>query len=676
LLTLALTCLSLRFEAARYKKLLIVEERMKAALTLGAALLASVVVVPSVARAGNFYVFGDSLVDDGNIPKLTGLDYPPPPYYHNEFSNGPVWAQYVPGLLGLGFSAANDYGVGGAFAGPLSVGGATFNNLENLPPPTGEGFATPLPSFLEEVQSFAATGTRLSNSDVVGIWVGANDYFAALGLVDAGLANPAVIIPATVATVATQTAQGIEELSGLGARRFIVFTLPPLGDTPLFNTSGAATIAAADAISQAHGEALALTMEDLHYTQGTNVILINQTQLFSELLADPALYGKTNVTAACLYTPSCVTAGTAAQNQYLFWDDVHPTTGTHLLIAEYAANAVNAVADLAAPAQMAAAAAGAFASALNARLDGLRSGAQGFALNVPSQGMVAQLGSDDASGPPAVGHLSGFFTGNYDYGNRNAQGANNAFNYSIGTFAAGLDDRVMDSVVVGAALGYGDESGTATGGTKLSANAYQFGFYAALVQPDYYMNLKLAVGFDDFRNTRPGVVAGNIVAKPGGATYDFGGDFGYLLHCGELTYGPVAGLDVTDSHVAAYTETGDPALTQSVNAQDDQVAVLDAGAQAATTVSLGNAVLKPHLSATLDDVVSGNGGNFDSVFTDEPLVPLTTSYGKQTRYFAVIGGGLSASLSETLSLAADFSTTVAKADGEDHEFSAALRYAF
>jgi hypothetical protein len=113
-----------------------------------------------------------------------------------------------------------------------------------------------------------------------------------------------------------------------------------------------------------------------------------------------------------------------------------------------------------------------------------------------------------------------------------------------------------------------------------------------------------------------------------------------------------------------------------VNAQDDQVAVLDAGAQAATTVSLGNAVLKPHLSATLDDVVSGNGGNFDSVFTDEPLVPLTTSYGKQTRYFAVIGGGLSASLSETLSLAADFSTTVAKADGEDHEFSAALRYAF
>ncbi len=649
---------------------------MKASLTLGAALLASVAAWPLAARAGNFYVFGDSLVDNGNIPKLTGLDYPPPPYYENHFSNGPVWAEYFPGLTGLGFVPGNDYGVGGAFSGPLSVLGTTVNNLENLPPPTGVGFTTPLPSFLEEVQSFAATGTRLSDSDVVGIWVGANDYFAALGLVDAGYANPAVIIPSTVQTVATQTAAGIEELSGLGARRFIVFTLPPLGDTPLFNTSGAATIAAADAISAAHGQALAETMEYLHYTQGTNVILINQTQLFSELLANPALYGKTNVTDACIDTLSCVTASAAAQNQYLFWDSVHPTTGTHLLIAEYAASAVNAVADLAAPAQMAAAGAGAFASALNARLEGLRSGAQGFALNLPQQGMVAQLGSDDASGPPVVGHLSGFFTGNYAYGNRNAVGANNAFNYSIGTFAAGVDDRVMESVVVGAAIGYGDESGTATGGAKLSANAYQLGGYAAFLQPNYYLNLKLAVGFDNFRNTRPGVVAGSIVAKPAGATYNFGGDFGYLLHDGGLVYGPVAGLDATDSHIAAYTETGDPALTQLVNAQDEQAVVLDAGAQAATTITLGSAELKPHLSATLDDLVSGNGGNFDSVFTDEPLVPLTTTYGKQTRYWAVIGGGVSAALSDDLSVAADFSTTVAKADGEDHEFSAALRYAF
>ena len=124
------------------------------------------------AHAGNFYAFGDSLVDNGNIPKLTGIDYPPPPYYQNRFSNGPVWAEYFPGLTGLGFTASNDYGVGGAFAGPLTIDGTTYNNLENLPVSLGGAAAfanVPLPSFLEEVQSFASTGTHFGSSDVVGV---------------------------------------------------------------------------------------------------------------------------------------------------------------------------------------------------------------------------------------------------------------------------------------------------------------------------------------------------------------------------------------------------------------------------------------------------------------------------------------------------------------------------
>jgi outer membrane lipase/esterase len=104
--------------------------------TLGVAVLAGTC-LSAPAHAGNLYVFGDSLVDNGNIPKLSGVDYPPPPYYQNRFSNGPVWPEYFPGLTGLGFTASNDYGVGGAFAGPLNIGGTTYDNLENLPPSLG-----------------------------------------------------------------------------------------------------------------------------------------------------------------------------------------------------------------------------------------------------------------------------------------------------------------------------------------------------------------------------------------------------------------------------------------------------------------------------------------------------------------------------------------------------------
>jgi outer membrane lipase/esterase len=640
------------------------------AVVLGACL------VPVGARAGTFYAFGDSLVDNGNTPKLTGgLDYPPAPYYKNRFSNGPVWAEYLPGLAGLGFVPSNDYGVGGAFAGPLDILGTTYNNLENLPTSLGEaGIPVELPSFLQEVQSFAATGQHFGAGDVVGVWVGANDYFATLALVEARLANPTTAFPAAIDTVATQTAEGVNELAGLGARRFIVFTLPNLGDTPAFNTSGAATIGLVNEISVAHGQALAQGMALEHYTTGANIILINEEQLFSELLADPAKYGKTNTTDACIDTPSCVFASTAAQNQYVFWDTVHPTTGTHLIIAEYAAAALQGVSGLTVPAQIAAFGANAFSSLLDGRMGGLQAGDTGFTVSLPSQGMVADLGANDAT--PQVGKLSGFFAGSYDYGSRKSAGADSGYSYNVGTFALGVDDLVAPGVALGAALGYGTDSGTVDGGGKVGANAYQLGAYATLFQPSFYMNFRFAYGFDGYNNSRPGAVGGDITAKPSGTTYDFGGELGFLFHAGQVTYGPMAGIDVARAHISAYTESGDAALTQSVEAQDFDRVVGDLGAQASTQVQLGPVVLQPKISAAMDDLFSGNGGNFDSVFTDEPIVPITSVYPKSTKVWGVVSGGVSAALSSQLTLAARFSTTFAKDDGEDHEVSANLRYLF
>jgi len=642
---------------------------------LGAALAIATCLTPA-ARAGSFYAFGDSLVDNGNIPKLTGLDYPPPPYVGNRFSNGPVWAEYLPGLAGLGFTAANDYGVGGAFAGPLDVLGTTYNNLENLPPALGEpGFTVPLPSFLSEVQSFAATGQRLGLGDVVGIWVGANDYFATLDEVDAGDANPLTAIPAAVATVANQTVEGVDELAALGGRRFIVFTLPDLGDTPLFNTSSATTIGEVNEISGAHGAALAQGMALAHYTTGANIILINEQTLFNELLANPAKYGKTNTTDACIDTPACVAAPVSVQNQYVFWDTVHPTTGTHLIIAEYAAAALQGVSGLTAPAQIAAFGADAFAGQLDGRMAGLQAGDSGFTVSLPAQSEVADIGADDA-GAPQVGKLGGFFSGSYDYGNRKTENADSGVNYNIGTFALGVDDVVAPGVALGAALGYGTDNGTINGGGKVGANAYQLGAYATFFQPNFYMNVKFAYGFDDYNNSRPGAVGGNLTAKPSGTTYEFGTALGYLLHAGQVTYGPVAGINVARAHLAEYTESGDPALTQSVEAQDFDRVVGDLGVAVSMPLQLGSVVLQPRVSAAVDDLFSGNGGNFDSVFTDEPLVAITSVYPKATKYWGVLSGGVAADLSPQLTLAANFSTTIAKDDGEDHEVTGSLRYRF
>ena len=632
---------------------------------LCAPLLASLAFA-APAYAGSFYVFGDSLVDNGNTPKF-GIDYPPPPYYDYHFSNGKVWAEYLPALTGLSFQPSNDYGVGGAFAGPLDVLGTTYNNLENLPAALGEaGLPVTLPSFLSEVTEFQATGQHFSNSDVVGVWVGANDYFATLALVNAGYASATGAITDAVQTVAVQTTEGVNELVNLGARRFLVFNLPELGDTPEFNQDGATIIGEADEISAAHNATLAQFMDGEHGSTGANIIVVNTAQLFNELLANPAAYGKTNTTAACIDTPACVTAATAVQNTYVFWDAVHPTTGTHYIIAEYAAASLNGLAGLAAPAQIAAFGADAFTDQLNQRLEALRAGATGFSVNLPDQGVTGQVN----------GNVSGFLSGSYAFGTRNTIGADNGFNYHIGTVAFGLDDAVAPGIAAGFALGYGSDHANVNQDGTVSGNAYQFGAYASFFRPNFYLNLDVAHGFIDDRGVRPGVVGGGIIAKPAGSTTSFGGESGFVLDAGPLAYGPVAGLNVTYAQFGTYTETGDAALTQSVAAQGFTQVTGDVGGTVSTMLPVGALALHPHLTATVDKLFSGNGGNFDSVFTDEPGVSLTTTYPSTTTTWGEISGGVSAALTDRVSLGADFATTIAKNDGADHAVSGNLKVLF
>ena len=53
--------------------------------------------------------------------------------------------------------------------------------------------------------------------------------------------------------------------------------------------------------------------------------------LFEDAITNPSAYGLTNVTDSLLYSDN------PNQPGYLFWDEVHPTTQVHQLIAQTAA---------------------------------------------------------------------------------------------------------------------------------------------------------------------------------------------------------------------------------------------------------------------------------------------------------------------------------------------------
>ncbi|MCF3947044.1 autotransporter domain-containing protein [Acidiphilium sp. AL] len=639
----------------------------------GIALALAIAPFAYAASPGSFYAFGDSLVDNGNIPRLTGIPYPPsPPYYEYHFSNGPVWAEYLPGLTGLDFQPSNDYGVGGAFTGPLTIDGQTFNNISNV-----EGFPAPLPSFLQEIQSFASKGGHFTSRDVVGVWVGANNYFVAAGQILADPAQYKQIIIGAVTTAITQTSEGIVQLAQLGARQIIVQSLPPLGATPEFNANPLESFVA-DQISTAHDAALERAIATIHQKIGTNIILINQSLLFKELLVNPGAFGITNVTDACRLTAACLGQPLSVQNQYLFWGNVHPTTHTHLLVAEYSASALNNLDSLAAPARLLASGAEAFSASISARMDALRNGASGISVNLPSAPMLADAAEGDTGpmGPMPDHRLSVYVTGGYDYGSRSNAPGNLGFSDNIGTVTAGADYRFNPHIAAGLAFGYGTDNATVNGGANVQAHAYQFAAYAMAQSRHLFLDGQVDYGIAQVTQfSAPGVLV-PMTAAPGGHTDSVVVNGGYLIRRGALAFGPIVGLDATQANVNAYTQQGDPALVMAVQTQSLSRTIASFGLGVSASAHIGALDLRPHGSIEGQAELDGTRGSFASVFTDEPLVGLTTNFPNQATRWGVADIGATATIFGQLAASVDLATTFARSDGNQRMVTAGMRYRF
>jgi phospholipase/lecithinase/hemolysin len=134
----------------------------------------------------------------------------------------------------------------------------------------------------------------------------------------------------------------MEKLYSDGARQFLVINLPPLGYTPRYNGSQT-TITTYNTRSQQFNTALATMLTGLKASHPT--IALNQLDVYSlvnDARANPALYGLLNVSASAApgLEPGDSSYDTSQlvpnPNQYLFWDDLHPTAAVHLILGHRA----------------------------------------------------------------------------------------------------------------------------------------------------------------------------------------------------------------------------------------------------------------------------------------------------------------------------------------------------
>ncbi|MBD2110479.1 MULTISPECIES: SGNH/GDSL hydrolase family protein [Cyanophyceae] len=258
-------------------------------------------------------IFGDSLSDPGNLFGLTGF-FPPFPYSEGRFSNGDLWVDYLASDIGLEPTEVQNF----------SVGGATTGRDNGLDPVITllTGTETDLPGLLDEIDSYlGGIGEGAADPDsLYVVWAGANDLF--------NLPSDPAAIPAFLANSVQNIATAIGSLAARGADTFLVPNLPNLGLTP--RALGDGTSAQATALSQAFNAGLASTLEALEQSLSAtiDIIPVDLFGLTNEIIGSPAEFGFTNVTDPLL------NQGLLDDPGYFWWDQQHPTTTVHELLAD------------------------------------------------------------------------------------------------------------------------------------------------------------------------------------------------------------------------------------------------------------------------------------------------------------------------------------------------------
>lgn len=313
---------------------------------------------------------GDSLSDNGNLYAVLKVVPKSPPYFKGRFTNGATWAENV-GKYFYDKSYINTkiYAWGGATA-----------ILHN---PLHDSFIAPITLDGEMYAYFLNTLFQNKSNVLYIIWIGANDY----------LYDRQPDMNALADSVVDKISWAVSALINQGAQNLMVLNLPNLSRTPfaLSHHSGERL----NALSLLHNQKLQQAMNNIrNQNPEVKIISLDVFNIFNELLDDTQKYNQrygvnlTNRKDSCwkggmtlnnidqarltadlqkaytakesaannvnmtamshtiLNSPALALAyatGKAQEdglvpcdnaNQYIFWDELHPTQIVHQILAQ------------------------------------------------------------------------------------------------------------------------------------------------------------------------------------------------------------------------------------------------------------------------------------------------------------------------------------------------------
>jgi outer membrane lipase/esterase len=623
-------------------------------LVCASILAASAALLPlSEARAqttfGVIQAFGDSYADTGNLFKILGQPNPVQ-YPTGRFSGGTNFVDTTSSLLGI---PQNNFAIGGATTGPTNV--------------VGPG----IPGFQQEWQGFVAAGKTIAPSDLVEMSIGGND---ARAYYQGGGTLAGVNAAATVS--ANQALAGINALVGAGARN-LVFTTGDVGQLPeAFSPALAAAAPIGTAFSQNYNAQMQVALAAIARS-GVRVEMVDISLIGTQIKADPARFGVANV-GAC---PVACIGNTALQNQFLFYfDGVHLTSLGFTIVGEYIVNRLNAPLTIGPQGDVGLSSAMGFASTLFGRLDTFRE-TSGFAATMNSYAADLKVPYTKAPPPRPVAYnpWSFYMLANGAVSDREANVASRGFNLDSVGGTIGTEYRINANAVVGGAFDYSNPKARLFNNQGTTeANAYQIGGYGAWTNANFFAQGLATVGWQNYRNVRPGVVD-MITSNPDGTSVVGAGKIGYLFGTPDkIQAGPIGSLLYARAKVNGYTEAGDPVLTLNVGSQTAETLIGSVGAQFRFPFWVAGKLISPYVNLTADDDIIGNGRIVQFGATSAPIIinnwaiPNTNSHNVYGR----VAAGVVAPVWNNVALTANLSQTFARQGGNDFYGNGGLKISF
>lgn len=273
--------------------------------TLGLCLASAA--IPATAQAqqatprySSLTVFGDSLVDAGNIRALGLGASPAQGYFNGRFTNGYDYTDLLSlSLYGTPTVASLNGGTNFAFGGARAT------------------TTSPVPDLVEQLAQFNGYLAAGHSVDANGLYVmnfGGNDVFATLAPgAPAGYASDSAFLQ----SAATIYANGVQTLSNLGVRNILITGFPvatDVGLAPSLEAEGYLTAA----------------LSGLSLASGTTLYRFSYLDFFGRLQANPTAFGLPN--PLILPDASLPGGGTCQGAQaypactgYFSFDGTHPT---------------------------------------------------------------------------------------------------------------------------------------------------------------------------------------------------------------------------------------------------------------------------------------------------------------------------------------------------------------